>query len=275
MPPSALHADGGRTATRASREHIIERIVRWTELYGEPPSSADWSPSLARWRAQEWRIARYRLGDPAADPPLAWPSLNVVKRRFDGSFAAAVRAAGLAPHRPGPRPRLRAVPGGLPDRPQRGPVAPAALGDEVLIAGAAAREARARSAAAERRAAAAEARAGRAEALLADARRRARRGAERARRAQASRERAVERERGARAAAEARVASAERAAHVALGALASARAAPGSAEPPAGPAVLAEALRALARARAANDPVRLRAALTAVAGAAAGWRARL
>src|ERR671929_2330526 len=96
MPPSASTA-GGRRVTRWTREAIIEHIRAWDAQYGEPPCSADWNPSLARWRAQEWRAERYREG--------TWPSTNAVKRPFGGSFDAAVRAAGLEPHRPGPRRR--------------------------------------------------------------------------------------------------------------------------------------------------------------------------
>ena len=96
MPPSAKTA-GGRRVTRWTRELIIEKILEWDARYGEPPCSADWNPSLARWRAQEWRAERYREG--------VWPSTNAAKRPFDGSFDAAVRAAGLEPHRPGPRRR--------------------------------------------------------------------------------------------------------------------------------------------------------------------------
>src|SRR5215203_3253160 len=97
MPPSAKTA-GGRRVTRWTRELIIEKILEWDARYGEPPRSADWNPSLARWRAQEWRAERYREG--------VWPSTNAAKRPFGGSFDAAVRAAGLEPHRPGPRRRL-------------------------------------------------------------------------------------------------------------------------------------------------------------------------
>src|SRR5687768_4776426 len=100
MTPSAQAADG-RRVTRWSRELIVEKILEWDGRYGEPPCSADWNPSLARWRAQEWRAARYREG--------LWPSTNAAKRHFDGSFAAAVRAAGLEPHRPGPRRRATGV----------------------------------------------------------------------------------------------------------------------------------------------------------------------
>ena len=94
MTPSAQTA-GGRRVRRWTRELIIEKILEWNARYGEPPCSADWNPSLARWRAQEWRAERYREG--------VWPSTNAAKRPFGGSFDAAVRAAGLEPHRPGPR----------------------------------------------------------------------------------------------------------------------------------------------------------------------------
>lgn len=92
-----------RSSATLTRTHIIERIQRWDELYGAPPGTADWAPALARWRRQEWRIDRYRSGDPVSGEP--WPSTNTVKRRFDGSFDEAVRAAGLTPRRPGPAPR--------------------------------------------------------------------------------------------------------------------------------------------------------------------------
>ncbi len=91
MTPSAQTA-GGRRVTRWTRETIIAKIVEWNALHGQPPCSADWNPSLARWRGQEWREARYRDG--------VWPSTNAVKRPFGGSFDAAVRAAGLEPARP-------------------------------------------------------------------------------------------------------------------------------------------------------------------------------
>src|SRR5689334_24734121 len=100
MASSARFADGPRVR-RWTRETIITKIREWNDRYGEPPSSADWNPSLARWRAQEWRAERYREGD--------WPSTNAAKRPFGGSFDAAVRAAGLEPHRSGPRRRPAGV----------------------------------------------------------------------------------------------------------------------------------------------------------------------
>src|SRR5688500_11396748 len=179
MSPSAQNAGGGRRVTRWTRELIIEKIREWNDRYGEPPCSADWNPSLARWRAQEWRAERYREG--------VWPSTNAVKRPFGGSFDAAVRAAGLEPHRPGPRRRL---PGeAAPAVEQRGPGVPRALADELLAAEERARLAEAHAAALERRLAVAERRADRAEDKVLDARRRARRASEQAGRARRARER--------------------------------------------------------------------------------------
>src|SRR5918994_1573648 len=87
MSPSAQNAGGGRRVTRWTRELIIEKIREWNDRYGEPPCSADWNPSLARWRAQEWRAERYREG--------YWPSTNAAKRPFGGSFDAAERVEQL------------------------------------------------------------------------------------------------------------------------------------------------------------------------------------
>src|SRR3954469_6854054 len=100
MHPSANPA-GGRRVTRWSRESIIEKLREWNELYGEPPCSADWNPSLARWRAQEWRADRYREG--------AWPSTKPERRTCGGASEGAVRAGGLEPHRSGPRRRAAGV----------------------------------------------------------------------------------------------------------------------------------------------------------------------
>src|SRR5688500_9023589 len=130
MTPSA-QSGGGRRVRRWTRELIIEKILAWEARYGEPPCSADWNPSLARWRAQEWRAVRYRDGD--------WPSTNAAKRPFGGSFDAAIRAAGLLPHRSGPRRRTPGV--AWPDVAQREPVAPGVSADGVLAARAEAAEA--------------------------------------------------------------------------------------------------------------------------------------
>jgi len=242
MTPSAQTADG-RRLRRWTRELIIEKILEWEARYGEPPCSADWNPSLARWRAQEWRAERYREG--------VWPSTNAAKRPFGGSFDAAVRAAGLEPHRPGPKRRAAGV--ARPAVEQRIPPpralarpftdadarTPAAL-DRVdqIVADADARvraaddqaEAAVRDAAeARRETAAAERRVRELSALVAGGRRRLSGG-----------ELAALREGG-----------------------------------PSGPTVLAAALRRLARARAAGDRAGLAAALAELASAAVRWRDRL
>ena len=180
MHPSA-NAAGGRGVTRWTRETIIEKIREWNDRYGEPPCSADWNPSLARWRAQEWRAERYREG--------FWPSTNAAKRPFGGSFAAAVRAAGLEPHRSGPRRRPAGV--ARPSVEQREPMAPRSVDEALLAAEDRVREAERRVAALERALAAVQRRAERAESQLREARARARRAADRERRARRSRERST------------------------------------------------------------------------------------
>src|SRR5689334_7789339 len=153
MPPSASTA-GGRRVTRWTREAIIEHISAWEALYGEPPCTADWNPSLARWRAQEWRIERYREGDPQTGE--AWPSINAAKRLFGGSFDAAVREAGLVPHRPGPR--RRRPRSAAPAVEQRLPAEPRDIADELDAALERARDAERRAHRATHRAERAEAR---------------------------------------------------------------------------------------------------------------------
>ena len=256
MAPSAQTA-GGRRVRRWTRETIIEKIREWEARYGEPPCSADWNPSLARWRAQEWRIERYQEG--------VWPSTNAVKRPFAGSFDAAVRAAGFLPARPGPR---RAAGIARPDVEQREPPAPREVDDEPAADAERARRAEARAAALERRLASAERRAERAEAQLGDARRRARRAAEQAGRARRARERGrvTERERKVNAAdeieriavdAEARVRAttdqAEAAARDATDARRAARAAEARAAEAEARAAAAERLEAAARAELAAE----------------------
>jgi hypothetical protein len=299
MTPSAKTADG-RRVRRWTRELIIEKILEWEARYGEPPCSADWNPSLARWRAQEWRAERYREG--------VWPSTNAAKRPFDGSFDAAVRAAGLEPHRPGPKRRAAGV--ARPDVAQRTAVAPKVDADteDQLTA------ALARIAALERALLVAEGRAERADAKIGEARRRARRASDQAGRARRARDRVRVARPDARtlalgrveeliADADARVRAADDQAEAAVRDAADARRETAAAERrarelsalvangqhrltggelatlreggPSGPTVLAEALRRLARARATGDRGGLAAALAEVASAAVRWRDRL
>jgi hypothetical protein len=296
MDPSAKNA-GGRRVRRWTRELIIEKIREWDARYGEPPCSADWNPSLARWRAQDWRAERYRDG--------VWPSTNAAKRPFDGSFDAAVRAAGLEPHKPGPRRRsAKPEPRGLPASGE------APRGDELTAALERAREAEARAAALERGLLFAEGRAERAEVQAGEARRRARRSGDtrpRRERVRVVRRDAagdvLERAQALVADAEARVRAAEDQAEAAGRDAAEARRETAAAKRrarelsaliaedqrrltggelaelraggPSGPAVLAAALKRLTKARAAGDRGGLASALAEVASAAVRWRDRI
>ena len=290
MDPSAKNA-GGRRVTRWTRELIIEKIREWDARYGEPPCSADWNPSLARWRAQEWRAERYREG--------VWPSTNAAKRPFAGSFDAAVRAAGLEPHRPGPK-RAGALPAPRPVEPR----------DDLAEALDRARAAEERVVELERGLLFAEGRAERAEAKVGESRRRVRRAGDKRR----DRDRvrvvrrdprtdALERAEVLVADAEARVRAAEDQAEAAALDAAEARRETAKArrrarelsaliaedqrrltggelaelrsDEPSGPAVLAAAIKRLARARAAGDRGGLASALAEVASAAVRWRDRI
>jgi hypothetical protein len=304
MTPSAQTA-GGRRVRRWTRERIIEKILEWEARYGEPPCSADWNPSLAKWRAQEWRVERYRDG--------TWPSTNAAKRPFGGSFDAAVRAAGLEPRRPGPK---RAAGEARPEIPQRSDVrnggrgdgrdrarggdGDGAAGDDAVAAALErARRAEARAAALER-ARRAEARVAalergllaadgealdRLEALVADAEARVRAADDQAEAAvRDAAEAHLATAKAQRDAAEARqaAAAAERRARElsALVADGQHRLTPGElaalrSDGPSGPAVLAGALRRLAKARASSDRGGLRVALGEVASAAVRWHDRL
>jgi hypothetical protein len=264
MTPSAQTA-GGRRVRRWTRELIIEKILEWEARYGEPPCSADWNPSLARWRAQEWRAERYRDG--------LWPSTNAAKRPFGGSFDAAIRAAGLEPRRPGPKRAAGEAAPTVETRPDR-----TCGGDEVAVALDRARRAETRTAALERELLVAKPRAEGAEALerleavIADADARIRasddqaeaavRDAAEARRALAAAARRA-RELSALVGDGQRRLTAEEMSALRNGGGAS------------GPAVLAAALRRLAKARAAGDRGGLRSALGEIASAAVRWHDRL
>jgi hypothetical protein len=74
-------------------ERILAALRDWFETFGETPLSYEWSPKgaellgLPRSRGAEW-VRRYPR----------WPSTATVCKHF-GSWAAAVRAAGLPPAR--------------------------------------------------------------------------------------------------------------------------------------------------------------------------------
>lgn len=106
MTPSALNMRGGPKAIH-TRDSIITALQRYAALYGDYFTAAAFSPSAARWTDNEAEyVDRYYQGDP--DTGLPWPSLNVIKSRFDNSFNEARLAAGLQPNKPGPGNRRKA-----------------------------------------------------------------------------------------------------------------------------------------------------------------------
>jgi NAD(P)-dependent dehydrogenase (short-subunit alcohol dehydrogenase family) len=106
-PPATTRPAGSRPPDphprrrgRLTAGEIVAAIRRWHELYGEPPTTADWDPYKARQIAQHWRAERYRAAD--------WPSTKSVRNHF-GRMSAAVVAAGLVPRYQGqerPQPEL-------------------------------------------------------------------------------------------------------------------------------------------------------------------------
>jgi hypothetical protein len=73
-----------------SRSEILEAVMRWSNLYGAPPTMCDWEPSRARRTGQQWRADRFEAG--------SWPSARVVTREF-GTFNDAIESAGLTPRK--------------------------------------------------------------------------------------------------------------------------------------------------------------------------------
>jgi hypothetical protein len=84
----------GRYRVEWTSAEILDAIRRWTELYGEPPTLADWDPYRARRIGQAWRVGRYDAGD--------WPSAKSVRNHF-ARLSDAIASAGLVPRRQGQR----------------------------------------------------------------------------------------------------------------------------------------------------------------------------
>jgi hypothetical protein len=76
-----------RTYTRAQ---LLDAMRRWTERYGKPPTGIDWEPARARRTGQSWRAERYEADE--------WPTARMVRCEF-GRFNDGLRAAGLAARR--------------------------------------------------------------------------------------------------------------------------------------------------------------------------------
>lgn len=100
MTPTAQQMRGGPTKVHTPAT-IIERLRRYEALYGPGSAiAAAFSPSSAKWAGRLELADRYFAGDPETGE--AWPSLNAIKSRFDGSFNRAREAAGLPANKPGP-----------------------------------------------------------------------------------------------------------------------------------------------------------------------------
>jgi hypothetical protein len=85
---------GTRYRVEWTADEILDAIKRWNELYGEPPTMADWDPYRARQIGQAWRVERYDDGE--------WPSAKSVRNHF-GRLSEAVASAGLVPRLQGQR----------------------------------------------------------------------------------------------------------------------------------------------------------------------------
>jgi hypothetical protein len=101
----AKQAGSDATGLTPRQIHIIDRLRRYAELYGDDFTTAAFAPATATWRAEPHLIDRYYAGDP--DTGERWPSLNSVKDAFGGSFNAARVAAGFAPNRAGQKKNRR------------------------------------------------------------------------------------------------------------------------------------------------------------------------
>jgi hypothetical protein len=71
-----------------SGDEILEAIRRWYLLHGEPPRMIDWEPSRARRLGQQWRAERFQSDH--------WPTARMVRRHFS-TFNSAIEAAGITP----------------------------------------------------------------------------------------------------------------------------------------------------------------------------------
>jgi len=69
-----------------TRERVVDAVTRWDAEAGVPPTVSDWTPTRASTDAR----ARFAAGD--------WPHASTVRNVY-GTFAAALRAAGVTPGR--------------------------------------------------------------------------------------------------------------------------------------------------------------------------------
>jgi hypothetical protein len=87
-----------------TRDHLIQSLRDYAQLYGDDFTTAAFNPSVAKWRDDPVSRERYLLGNTLRGEP--WPALNTIRKSF-GGFNAAREAAGLEPNKPGPSKRGR------------------------------------------------------------------------------------------------------------------------------------------------------------------------
>lgn len=94
---SSATVRGGQQWTRSA---VTIALQQYVQAHGLPVTAACFSPSAAKWGARLDLVERYRAGNPVTGDP--WPALNSIKAPFDGSFTAALDAAGIPRNPSGP-----------------------------------------------------------------------------------------------------------------------------------------------------------------------------
>lgn len=77
-----------------TEQRIIDALQEWARIYGQPPTTVDWAPNIARARGNEEQARRFEEGFARGD----WPWFSIVITRF-GSWNRGLAAAEL-PTRP-------------------------------------------------------------------------------------------------------------------------------------------------------------------------------
>lgn len=85
--PERCHECTCAHSRKLTRDWIISSIHEWVELFGAPPSAADWNQSLARAHGLRHLIDRYE----ATGRP--WPAVSCVQDNY-GSWNEAIEEAG-------------------------------------------------------------------------------------------------------------------------------------------------------------------------------------
>lgn len=92
--PERCHPCTAKWRREMTRRWVVDSMREWAEMYGGPPSAADWNPAYCAAYGMQWKVERY---NEAARP---WPGSSVVISNF-GSWNAGMTAAGFSPRRVG------------------------------------------------------------------------------------------------------------------------------------------------------------------------------